>query len=176
VPGTIGQPFPKTEIAILDPDGKRVPTGERGEICARGPQVMRGYYKKPEETAQVMTADGFFRTGDAGTMDERGYVRIVDRIKDMILVSGFNVYPNEVEDVLMTLPGVREAAAIGVPDEQATERVKACVVKSRDNLTEEEVIEHCRKSLAGYKVPKVVQFYPELPKTPVGKILRRELR
>lgn len=176
VPGTIGQPLSRTEMAILDPEGKRVPLGERGEICARGPQVMRGYYKKPEETARVMTADGFFRTGDAGTMDERGYVRIVDRIKDMILVSGFNVYPNEVEDVLMTLPGVREAAAIGVPDAQATERVKACVVKSRDTLTEEEVIEHCRKSLAAYKVPKVVQFYPELPKTPVGKILRRELR
>ncbi|MEY2935249.1 MAG: hypothetical protein RL033_5998 [Pseudomonadota bacterium] len=176
VSGTIGQPFPKTEIAILDTEGKRVPLGERGEICARGPQVMRGYYKKPEETARVMTADGYFRTGDAGTMDERGYVRIVDRIKDMILVSGFNVYPNEVEDVLMTLPGVKEAAAIGVPDAQATERVKACVVRSRDTLTEEEVIEHCRKSLAAYKVPKVVQFYPELPKTNVGKILRRELR
>lgn len=175
-PGSIGQPVPRTEIAILDQDGNRVPFGERGEICARGPQVMRGYYLKPEETARVMTADGFFRTGDAGTMDERGYVRIVDRIKDMILVSGFNVYPNEVEDVLMTCPGVREAAAIGVPDEQATERVKACVVKSNDSLTEQEVIEHCRKSLAAYKVPKVVQFYPELPKTNVGKILRRELR
>jgi long-chain acyl-CoA synthetase len=176
VPGTIGQPFPRTEVAILDQDGNRVPLGERGEICARGPQVMRGYYQKPEETARVMTADGFFRTGDAGTMDERGFVRIVDRIKDMILVSGFNVYPNEVEEVLMTCPGVREAAAVGMPDEQATERVKACVVKSDESLTEQDVIKHCSKSLAAYKVPKVVKFYTELPKTNVGKILRRELR
>jgi len=176
VPGTIGQPFPKTDIAIIDPDGKRLPLGERGEICAKGPQVMRGYFGKAEETKLAFTADGWFRTGDIGTIDERGYVRIVDRLKDMILVSGFNVYPNEVEDVLMTHPDVKECAVIGVPDPQSTERVKACVVRKRDSLTEEEVIRHCRDSLAAYKVPKVVQFYDELPKTNVGKILRRELR
>jgi long-chain acyl-CoA synthetase len=176
VPGTIGQPFPKTDIAILDPEGRRVPFGERGEICARGPQVMRGYYERPEDTARAFTADGWFRTGDIGTMDERGYVRIVDRLKDMILVSGFNVYPNEVEAVLMTHPDIRECAVIGVPDPQSTERVKACVVRARDTLTEAEVIRHCRESLAAYKVPKVVQFYGELPKSTVGKVLRRELR
>ena len=137
---------------------------------------MRGYIQRADETARVFTADGWFRTGDIGTMDERGYVRIVDRLKDMILVSGFNVYPNEVEDVLMTHPDVRECAVIGVPDPQSTERVKACVVRKRSSLTEEELIEHCRKSLTGYKVPRVVQFYEELPKSNVGKILRRELR
>jgi long-chain acyl-CoA synthetase len=176
VPGSIGQPFPGTDIAILDPDGQRVPLGERGEICARGPQVMRGYFGRPDETARVFTADGWFRTGDIGTMDERGYVRIVDRLKDMILVSGFNVYPNEVEEVLITHPDVRECAVIGVPDPQSTERVKACVVRKRSSLTEEELIEHCRKSLTGYKVPRVVQFYDDLPKSNVGKIIRRELR
>jgi long-chain acyl-CoA synthetase len=176
VPGSIGQPFPATDIAIFDPDGQRLPLGERGEICARGPQVMRGYFERPDETARVFTADGWFRTGDIGTMDERGYVRIVDRLKDMILVSGFNVYPNEVEEALITHPDVRECAVIGIPDPQSTERVKACVVRKRSSLTEEELIEHCRKSLTGYKVPKVVQFYEELPKSNVGKILRRELR
>jgi long-chain acyl-CoA synthetase len=176
VPGSIGQPFPATEIAILDPEGRRVPLGERGEICARGPQVMRGYHGRPDETARVFTKDGWFRTGDIGTMDERGYVRIVDRLKDMILVSGFNVYPNEVEDVLMTHPDVKECAVIGVPDPQSTEAVKACVVRKRDSLTAEELIRHCRGSLTGYKVPKIVQFYEELPKSNVGKILRRELR
>jgi long-chain acyl-CoA synthetase len=176
VPGSIGQPFPATDVAILDPEGKRVPLGERGEICARGPQVMRGYFERPEETARVFTADGWFRTGDIGTLDERGYVRIVDRLKDMILVSGFNVYPNEVEAVLMAHPDVRECAVIGVPDPQSTERVKACVVRKRDTLTEEELIRHCRESLTGYKVPKAVQFYDTLPKSNVGKILRRELR
>ncbi len=176
VPGSIGQPFPGTELAILDADGKRVPTGERGEICAKGPQVMRGYFERAEETAKAFTKDGWFRTGDIGTMDEKGYVRIVDRLKDMILVSGFNVYPNEVEEVLMKHPGVRECAVIGVPDPQSTETVKACIVRSADSLTEAEVIRHCRESLVGYKVPKVVQFYKELPKSNVGKILRRELR
>jgi len=176
VPGSIGQPFPATDLAILGDDGQRVALGERGEICAKGPQVMRGYYARPEETALAFTADGWFRTGDIGTMDERGYVRIVDRLKDMILVSGFNVYPNEVEEVLMKHPGVRECAVIGVPDPQSTERVKACIVRSQASLTEEEVIRHCRESLAGYKVPKVVQFFDELPKSNVGKILRRELR
>jgi long-chain acyl-CoA synthetase len=176
VPGTVGQPFPRTEMAILDPDGRPVPVGERGEICARGPQVMRGYFERPEESKRAFTADGWFRTGDIGVMDERGYFKIVDRLKDMILVSGFNVYPNEVEEVLMKHPDILEAAAIGVPDPQSTERVKACVVRKRESLTEEEVIRHCRESLAAYKVPRVVQFYKELPKSNVGKILRRELR
>jgi len=176
LPGSIGQPFPRTDLAILDPEGRPVPGGERGEICARGPQVMRGYFEKPEESQRAFTSDGWFRTGDIGTMDERGYIRIVDRLKDMILVSGFNVYPNEVEDVLMKHPEIREAAVIGVPDPQSTERVKACVVRKRESLTEDEVINHCRQSLVGYKVPKVVQFYKELPKSNVGKILRRELR
>jgi long-chain acyl-CoA synthetase len=176
VPGTAGQPFPRTELAILDPEGRPVPIGERGEICARGPQVMRGYFERPEESKQAFTADGWFRTGDIGVMDERGYFRIVDRLKDMILVSGFNVYPNEVEEVLTKHPDILEAAVIGVPDPQSTERVKACVVRKRESLTEDEVIRHCRESLAAYKVPKVVQFYKELPKTNVGKILRRELR
>jgi long-chain acyl-CoA synthetase len=176
LPGSIGQPFPATDLAILDGEGRRLPLGERGEICARGPQVMRGYLGRPEESARAFTADGWFRTGDVGTMDERGYVRIVDRLKDMILVSGFNVYPNEVEEVLMAHPDVRECAVIGIPDPQSTERVKACIVRRRDTLTEAEVIRHCRESLAGYKVPKVVQFYDELPKSNVGKILRRELR
>jgi long-chain acyl-CoA synthetase len=176
IPGTIGQPFPATDLAILDAEGRRVPLGDRGEICARGPQVMRGYHERPEESARAFTADGWFRTGDVGTMDERGFVKIVDRLKDMILVSGFNVYPNEVEDVLMAHPAVRECAVIGVPDEQSTERVKACVVRKQDSVTEAELISHCRESLVGYKVPKVVQFYDELPKSNVGKILRRELR
>ncbi len=177
VPGTIGQPFPKTDIAILDDDGNRVPLGERGEVCARGPQVMRGYFEQPEETAKVFTADGWFRTGDIGVMDERGYVRIVDRKKDMILVSGFNVFPNEVEDVMVGHPAVRECAVIGVPDEKSTERVKACVVLNEGkSATEAELIEYCRSKLTGYKVPKEVQFYDDLPKTNVGKILRRELR
>jgi len=176
LPGSIGQPFPATDLAILGSEGQRVPLGERGEICAKGPQVMRGYYARPDESALAFTADGWFRTGDIGTMDERGYVRIVDRLKDMILVSGFNVYPNEVEEVLMKHPGVRECAVIGAPDPQSTERVKACIVRSQASLTEEEVIRHCRESLAGYKVPKTVQFYEELPKSNVGKILRRELR
>jgi long-chain acyl-CoA synthetase len=176
VPGTVGQPFPRTEMAILDTEGRPVPIGERGEICARGPQVMRGYFERPEESQRAFTSDGWFRTGDIGVMDERGYFRIVDRLKDMILVSGFNVYPNEVEEVLMKHPDVLEAAVIGVPDPQSTERVKACVVRKRESLSEEEVIRHCRESLAAYKVPKVVQFYKELPKSNVGKILRRELR
>jgi long-chain acyl-CoA synthetase len=176
VPGSVGQPFPRTDLAILDPEGRRLPAGERGEICARGPQVIREYHRRPDETKAAFTADGWFRTGDIGTMDERGYFRIVDRLKDMILVSGFNVYPNEVEDVLMTHPDVRECAVVGIADAQSTERVKACVVRRQASLTEAEVIRHCRESLAAYKVPKVVQFYDDLPKTPVGKILRRQLR
>lgn len=176
VPGTIGQPFPATELAILDASGRRLPFGERGEICARGPQVMRRYHDRPEETERAFTRDGWFRTGDIGTMDGRGYVRVVDRMKDIIIVSGFNVYPNEVEGVLMAHPAVRECAVVGIADPRAVERVKACVVRARASVTEAELVAHCRESLAAYKVPKVVQFYDELPKSNVGKILRRELR
>jgi long-chain acyl-CoA synthetase len=176
VPGTVGQPLPATDLAILDENGRPLPFGERGEICARGPQVMRGYHDQPEETAHAFTRDGWFRTGDLGTMDERGYVRIVDRMKDMIIVSGFNVYPNEVEAVLMAHPGVRECAVVGIADPQSTERVKACVVRRRPSVSEAELIAFCRESLAAYKVPKVVQFYDDLPKSNIGKILRRALR
>ena len=174
--GTIGLPMPSTEIAILDDDGKPVPVGERGEIAIRGPQVMAGYWQRPDETAKVMTADGFFRTGDIGVMDERGYFRIVDRKKDMILVSGFNVYPNEVEDVLSQMPGVLECAAVGIPDAKAGEAVKVIIVKKDPALTEAEVRAFCEANLTGYKRPKVVEFRTDLPKTTVGKILRRELR
>jgi long-chain acyl-CoA synthetase len=174
--GTIGLPLPSTEIRILDEEGHSVPQGERGEIGIRGPQVMAGYWNRPEETAHVMTADGFFRSGDIGQMDERGYVRIVDRKKDMILVSGFNVYPNEVEDVLAGHPGVLECAAVGVPDGASGEAVKVFVVKRDAALTEEDVIAWCAQSLTGYKRPKHVEFRADLPKTNVGKILRRELR
>jgi long-chain acyl-CoA synthetase len=176
VPGSIGQPFPATDIAILDPDGQRVPPGERGEICARGPQVMRGYFERPDETARVFTADGWFRTGDIGTMDERGYVRIVDRLKDMILVSGFNVYPNEVESVIVTHPNVLEAAAVAQADEHSGEVVAVFVVPKKAGLTEQDVIAHAKQSLTGYKVPRHVYIRKELPKTNVGKILRRALK
>jgi long-chain acyl-CoA synthetase len=174
--GTIGLPMPSTELALLDDDGKPVPVGTPGEIAIRGPQVMAGYWQRPDETAKVMTADGFFRTGDVGVMDERGYFRIVDRKKDMILVSGFNVYPNEVEDVLSAMPGVLECAAIGVPDDKAGEAVKVVIVKKDPTLTESEVKAFCEANLTGYKRPRYVEFRTELPKTPVGKILRRELR
>ena len=174
--GSIGVPMPNTEITLLDDDGQVVPTGEPGEICIRGPQVMAGYWQRPDETAKVMTADGFFRSGDIGVMDARGYFKIVDRKKDMILVSGFNVYPNEIEDVLSQHPGVLEAAAIGVPDEQSGEAVKVVVVKRDPALTEDSVRQWCENQLTGYKRPRVVEFRTELPKTPVGKILRRELR
>ena len=174
--GSIGVPAPSTEISIRDDAGLELPLGEVGEICIRGPQVMKGYWQRPEETAQVMTPDGFLRTGDIGTMDAKGFVRIVDRKKDMILVSGFNVYPNEVEQVLAMLPGVLEVAAIGVPDEHSGEAVKVFVVKKDPALTEQDVLEHCRRELTGYKRPKHVEFRAELPKTNVGKILRRALR
>ncbi|OVZ59438.1 long-chain fatty acid--CoA ligase [Pigmentiphaga sp. NML080357] len=174
--GTIGIPLPSTEAAILDDDGNPVPSGERGEIALRGPQVMPGYWNMPEETARVMTADGFFKTGDIGIMDERGYIRIVDRKKDMILVSGFNVYPNEVEAVVSQHPGVLECAAIGVPDEHSGEAVKVVVVKRDPALTEQDIKAFCRDRLTGYKRPRYVEFRTELPKTNVGKILRRELR
>ncbi|WP_454752458.1 long-chain-fatty-acid--CoA ligase [Cupriavidus necator] len=174
--GTIGMPLPSTEVVIRDDDGKDVPLGQPGEICIRGPQVMAGYWNRPDETAKVMTADGFFKTGDIGVMDDRGYTKIVDRKKDMILVSGFNVYPNEVEGVVAECPGVLEVAAVGVPDTHSGEVVKLFVVRKDPALTEADVIEFCKERLTGYKRPKYVEFRTELPKTNVGKILRRELR
>ena len=174
--GTIGLPVPSTEIAILDDDGNRLPPGSPGEIAIRGPQVMAGYWQRPDETARVMTRDGFFRTGDVGVMDDKGYTKIVDRKKDMILVSGFNVYPNEIEGVVASLPGVLECAAVGVPDEYSGEAVKLFVVRKDPALTERDVLEYCKEQLTGYKKPKYVEFRTDLPKTNVGKILRRELR
>ncbi len=174
--GTIGLPLPNVEVRILDDDGKDVPLGQPGEIAIKGPQVMAGYWQKPEETAKVMTPDGFFKSGDIGVMDERGYIKIVDRKKDMILVSGFNVYPNEVEGVVMTHPGVLECAAVGVPDTNAGEAVKLFVVKKDPALTESDLMKFCAEQLTGYKKPKYIEFRKELPKTNVGKILRRELR
>ncbi len=174
--GNIGLPMPNTELTLLDDDGNEVPLGTPGEIAIRGPQVMAGYWQRPDETAKVMTAHGFFRTGDIGTVDERGYFRIVDRKKDMILVSGFNVYPNEVEDVVSQMEGVLECAAVGVPDAKAGEAVKLVIVRSVPTVTEAQVRAYCEANLTGYKRPKVVEFRTDLPKTPVGKILRRELR
>ncbi|WP_233238491.1 AMP-binding protein [Bordetella sp. LUAb4] len=174
--GSIGLPVPSTDIAILDDAGGQVDYGERGEVCIRGPQVMRGYWRRPDETRMVMTEDGFFRTGDIGVMDEQGYVRIVDRKKDMITVSGFKVYPNEVEDAIAALPGVREVAAVGVDDTHSGEVVKAYVVRDDEALTEAQVKDWCRTRLTGYKCPRMVEFRAELPKSNVGKILRRELR
>ncbi|CCE03768.1 long-chain fatty acid--CoA ligase [Bradyrhizobium sp. STM 3809] len=174
--GTIGLPLPSTWLSIRDDDGNEVPLGQAGEICAKGPQVMAGYWNRPEETAKVMTADGFFRTGDVGVMAADGSVKIVDRKKDMILVSGFNVYPNEVEEVIAAHPGVLETAVIGLPDEKTGELVKAFVVKKDPSLTAEDLIKHCHQQLTNYKVPKQIEFRTELPKTNVGKILRRELR
>jgi long-chain acyl-CoA synthetase len=174
--GNIGLPMPSTEVALLDDDGRDVAPGTPGEIAIRGPQVMAGYWQRPDETAKAMTADGFFRTGDIGVMDERGYVRIVDRKKDMILVSGFNVYPNEVEDVIGQMPGVLECAAVGVPDEMAGEAVKVIIVRKDPKVSASDVKAYCETNLTGYKRPRIVEFRDELPKTPVGKILRRELR
>ncbi|UPJ63138.1 long-chain fatty acid--CoA ligase [Bradyrhizobium sp. 191] len=174
--GSIGIPVPSTYISIRDDDGNEVPLGQAGEICAKGPQVMSGYWNRPEETAKVMTADGYFRTGDIGVMDEKGYIKIVDRKKDMILVSGFNVYPNEIEEVIASHPGVLECAVIGIPDSKSGEAVKAFVVRKDPNLTAEAVIAFCHEQLTGYKVPKHIEFRTDLPKTNVGKILRRQLR
>ncbi len=174
--GSIGLPIPSTIITIRDDDGNVLPLGQSGEICVAGPQVMRGYWNRPDETAKVMLDGGVLRTGDIGYMDPQGYVFIEDRKKDMVLVSGFNVYPNEVEGVAVTHPGVLEVAAVAQPDERAGEVVALFVVKKDPSLTEDDVIEHCRKSLTGYKVPKRVYFRDELPKTNVGKILRRDLR
>jgi long-chain acyl-CoA synthetase len=174
--GSIGIPVPSTFLSIRDDDGNEVPLGEPGEICAKGPQVMAGYWNRPEETANVMTSDGYFRTGDIGVMSPDGYTKIVDRKKDMILVSGFNVYPNEIEEVIASHPGVLECAVIGVPDAKSGEAVKAFIVKKDANLTSEEIIKFCGTQLTGYKVPKQIEFRTALPKTNVGKILRRELR
>ncbi|KQR85285.1 long-chain fatty acid--CoA ligase [Burkholderia sp. Leaf177] len=174
--GTIGLPFPSTEISIRDDDNNEVPLGQPGEVCIRGPQVMAGYWNRPDETAKVMTPDGFFKSGDVGVMDELGYVKIVDRKKDMILVSGFNVYPNEIEDVVAKLPGVFEVAAVGVKDAASGEAVKLFVVRRDPHLTEADVIAYCKERLTGYKRPRVIEFRTELPKSNVGKILRRELR
>ncbi|MBZ9744058.1 long-chain fatty acid--CoA ligase [Mesorhizobium sp. CO1-1-7] len=174
--GTIGLPLPSTEIAIRDDDGNNVPLGEVGEICIRGPQVMAGYWNRSDETARVMTKDGFFKSGDMGFMDDRGYTKIVDRKKDMILVSGFNVYPTELEEVVAAHPGVLEVAAIGVPDEHSGEVPKLFIVKKDPALTAEAITAFCRENLTGYKRPRYIEFRTELPKTPVGKILRRALR
>jgi long-chain acyl-CoA synthetase len=164
-------------MKLLDDEGNEVTAlGEPGEIAIKGPQVMAGYWQRPDETARVMTADGYFKSGDIGVVDARGFFKIVDRKKDMILVSGFNVYPNEVEEVVSTCPGVMECAAVGVPDEKTGEAVKLVIVKKDPALTETDVREYCRTNMTGYKQPKVVEFRTELPKTAVGKILRRELR
>lgn len=174
--GTIGVPLPSTEVKLLDDDGREVPLGAAGELAVRGPQVMAGYWQRPDETAKVMTPDGYFKTGDIAVADERGYFKIVDRKKDMIVVSGFNVYPNEIEDVVAQMPGVLECAAVGIADEKTGEGVKLVIVKKNPELTEAEVRAHCRANLTGYKQPRVIEFRTDLPKTPVGKILRRELR
>ena len=174
--GTIGVPLPSTYFKLLDDDGNEVPVGQPGEIAIKGPQVMAGYWQRPDETAKVMTPDGYFKSGDIGVADERGFFRIVDRKKDMILVSGFNVYPNEIEDVVSGCPGVMECAAVGVADEKSGEAVKLVIVKKDAALSEAQVRDYCKANLTGYKQPKIVEFRTELPKTPVGKILRRELR
>ncbi|MCC6869799.1 MAG: long-chain-fatty-acid--CoA ligase [Burkholderiales bacterium] len=174
--GSIGLPIPSTELTLRDDAGNDVPLGQPGEICVRGPQVMAGYWQRPDETAKVMDKDGWFATGDIGVMDDRGFVRIVDRKKDMILVSGFNVYPNEIEGVLAGHPGILECAAIGVPDKKSGEAVKLFIVKKDPSLTAEAVMQFCRENLTGYKVPRDIEFRTDLPKSNVGKILRRELR
>jgi long-chain acyl-CoA synthetase len=174
--GTIGLPMPNVEIRLLDDDGRDVPLGEPGEIAIKGPQVMSGYWQRPDETANVMTPDGFFKSGDVGVMEPSGYLRIVDRKKDMILVSGFNVYPNEIEGVVASHPGVMECAAVGVPDKQAGEAVMLFVVKKDPTLTKQDLMKYCTEQLTGYKKPRYVEFRDELPKTNVGKILRRQLR
>ena len=174
--GSIGLPLPSIDIAIKDDDGNSLPIGDTGEICIKGPNVMTGYYQQPEETQRAFTNDGYMRTGDIGIMDAQGYTRIVDRKKDMILVSGFNVFPNELENVISMCPGVIECAAIGIPDEKQGEAIKVFVVRSDVTLTEDDIERYCRQNLTGYKQPKYVEFRDELPKTNVGKVLRRELR
>jgi long-chain acyl-CoA synthetase len=174
--GTVGRPVAGTSVKVIDAQGKTLPSGERGELCVKGPQVMKGYLNRPEATEEVIDSEGWLKTGDIAIIDEEGYVSIVDRIKDMILVSGFNVYPNEIEDEMVTHPDIVECAAIGIPHEKSGETVKLFVVRSNDSLTEEQVIEYARTRLTGYKVPKVIEFRADLPKSNVGKILRKELR
>jgi long-chain acyl-CoA synthetase len=174
--GSIGLPVPSTDACVKDENGAMLPVGEVGELCIKGPQVMKGYWNRPEDTAQVIDADGWLHTGDMARMDEKGFFYIVDRKKDMILVSGFNVYPNEVEDVIAMMPGVLEVAAVGVPDEKSGEAVKLVIVKKDPALTAEQIKAHARENLTGYKQPRYVEFRDELPKSNVGKILRRELR
>ncbi|MDO8274894.1 MAG: AMP-binding protein, partial [Serpentinimonas sp.] len=174
--GSIGLPLPSIDIAIKDDAGRDLDLGSPGEICIRGPNVTPGYYQKPEENAKVFTADGFMRTGDIGIMDARGYTRIVDRKKDMVIVSGFNVYPAELDQVIGLCPGVLECASVGVPDERTGEAIKVYVVRSDPTLSEEALLRFCHDQLTGYKRPKYVEFRDELPKSNVGKILRRELR
>ncbi|MDD2845019.1 MAG: long-chain-fatty-acid--CoA ligase [Rhodoferax sp.] len=174
--GTIGLPVPSTWLKLIDDNGNEVPVGQSGEIAIKGPQVMAGYWQRPDETAKVMTADGYFKSGDIGVLDERGYFRIVDRKKDMILVSGFNVFPTELEDVVSQMDGILECACVGMPDDKAGEAVKLVIVKKDPAVTEAQVRAYCKENLTGYKQPKVIEFRTELPKTPVGKILRRELR
>ena len=174
--GSIGLPVPSTEVSIRDGEGRELPPGKAGELCVKGPQVMRGYWRRPQETAAVMTPDGFLRTGDVAVMDDKGFLKIVDRIKDMILVSGFNVYPNEIEEVVMMHPDVLEVAAVGKASPNSGEMVKIFVVKKSASLTEEALIRHCRENLTAYKIPRAIVFLGELPKSNVGKILRRELR
>jgi long-chain acyl-CoA synthetase len=173
----VGLPLPSTDIKLLDDHGHEVATGEAGEVCARGPQVMSGYWQKPEANASAFTSDGYFRTGDVGVLDARGYLRIVDRKKDMVIVSGFNVYPNEVEAVAATCPGVAECACIGVPDDHSGEAVRLFVVKAADaRLSCDDIVAFCKRELASYKVPRQVRFIEALPKSTVGKILRKDLR
>ena len=174
--GSVGVPFPSTDVAIFDDAGQELAAGEVGEICGRGPQVMAGYWQRPDETAQVMFGDGWLRTGDVGRLDAAGYLFIEDRKKDVIVVSGFKVYPNEIEDVATRQAGVREAAAIGVPDRQSGEVVKLFVVRADAALTAADVLEHARRNLTGYKIPRHVEFVDELPKSNVGKVLRRALK
>ena len=174
--GTIGLPLPNVEIKLLDDQGEEVPLGQAGEIAIRGPQVMQGYWQRPDETALVMTRDGFFKSGDIGEMDARGYIKIVDRKKDMIIVSGFKIFPNEIEAVVASHPGVLECAVVGVPDTGSGEAVMLFVVRKDPSLTKEALADYCKQQLTGYKRPKFIEFRDELPKTNVGKILRRELR
>ena len=178
IPGTgmIGLPIPNTEVKMCDPMGNEVAVGEVGELKVKGPQVMKGYWDNPQETAAVFDADGFLATGDIGVMNEWGFIQLIDRKKDMVNVSGFNVYPNEVEDVVVAMDGIREAACIGIADEKTGEALKLFAVKSDNSITEQDVTDHCRKELTAYKVPKVIEFRDDLPKSSVGKILRRELR
>lgn len=174
--GTVGIALPGTALKVIDDEGNELPFGERGELCAKGPQVMAGYWQRPEATAEVLDNEGWFRTGDVAIIGEDGYIRIVDRLKDMVLVSGFNVYPNEIEDVVARHEKVQNCAVIGVPDEKTGEAVKLFVIPQDDSITEQELKDYCRKNMTAYKVPRQVEFRVELPMTPVGKVLRKDLR